>query len=193
MARIQNLNVAGMSIEDIRQLDTRTLSDRALKQALNRLVSASNKRLRRLSADEYGRNSPTVQRTRTFSAKGAKTRGEIKAEFERARAFLDPSKKSHTVRGWRKTVQKMEQRGIPKEFLKDPAFYALYRRFEKDFVPGTYDSDTLFTMIASLYTKYEDNEIYEILKDTGTKAYETGEDEEGPFTEYTDELSDYYE
>ena len=60
MARIQNLNVAGMTVEDIRQLDTRTLSDRALTQALNRLLLASNKRLRRLQADEYGKYSPTA-------------------------------------------------------------------------------------------------------------------------------------
>ena len=189
MARIQNLNVAGMSVEDIRQLDTRTLSDRALKQALNRLVSASNKRLRRLSADEYGRNSPAVQRTRTFSAKDAKTRGEIKAEFERARAFLDPAKKSHTVRGWRKTVKKLEERGVKKEHLSSVDFWGLYRRFEREYVPSMYDSFTLLSLLSSLIGEHDEDEINDILRG----QYEQDEEQEDVFGDFEDEFGDYYE
>lgn len=193
MARIKNLNVSGMSVEDIRQLDTRTLSDKALKQALNRLVSAGNKRLRRLSADEFGKNSPAVQRTKSFSARGLKTRGEIKAEYERVRSFLDPSKKSHTVRGWRQTVKQMEQRGIPKQLLSDPGFYSLYRDFEKKFVPNSYDSDTLFLLLSSMYGKYDTDEIFDKLERGSIADYETSEhDETDEDDAFTDDFSEYF-
>ena len=190
MARIKNLNVSGMSVEDIRQLDTRTLSDKALKQALNRLVSAGNKRLRRLGTDEFGKNSPVVQRTKSFSARGLKTRGEIKAEYERVRSFLDPSKKSHTVRGWRQTVKKIEQRGVPKERLVQPDFWSLYRRFERDYVPNMFDSFTLLSLLSSLFGM-PDDEIEEELR----RAYERqeGYDESEFDEEFDDEFSDYYE
>ena len=190
MAKIKNLNVSGMSVEDIRQIDTRTLSDKALKQALNRLVSAGNKRLRRLSADEFGKNSPAVQRTKSFSAKGLKTRGEIKAEYERVRSFLDPSKKSHTVRGWRQTVKKIEQRGVSKEHLASGDFWSLYRRFEKEYVPAQYDSFTLLRLLSSLIGDHSEDEIDDILRG----EYEEQEfDEESEFGDFEDEFGEYYE
>lgn len=191
MARIQNLNVAGMSVEDIRQLDTRTLSDRALKQALNRLVSAANKRLRRLRADEYGRFSPAAQ-TRNFSAKDLKTRGEIKAEFERARSFLDPSKKSHTVKGWRKVVKKMKEKGVTDEEIKSPNFWALYRKFLKEYVPAVYDSETLLSLLSSAIARglTEENDIRDYLDGV---YEEMQEDKEETFGDFEDEFGDYYE
>ena len=192
MARIQNLNVAGMSIEDIRQLDTRTLSDRALKQALNRLVSASNKRLRRLQADEYGKYSPTAQQTRKFSAKDAKTRGDIKAEFERARSFLDPAKKSHTVKGWRKIVKKMKEKGVTDEEMKDPDFWGLYRQFLKEYVPHIYDSNTLLMLLSSAIARglTDEDEIRNYLDG----LYEEREaNEKDDFGDFEDEFGDYYE
>lgn len=192
MARIQNLNVAGMSIEDIRQLDTRTLSDRALKQALNRLVSASNKRLRRLQADEYGKYSLTAQQTRKFSAKDLNTRDKIKAEFERARSFLDPSKKSHTVKGWRKIVKKMKEKGVTDEEIKDPAFWLLYRKFLKKYVPNTYDSDTLLMLLSSAIAHGLTDEVD--IKNYLDGGYEEREEnEKDPFRDYKGPVSDYYE
>ena len=60
MAKIEDLNVNGLSLEDIRLLNTRNLSNKALKQALNRLVSGANKRIRRLSKDPLGQYSPSA-------------------------------------------------------------------------------------------------------------------------------------
>lgn len=190
MARIKNLNVSGMSVEDIRQLDTRTLSDKALKQALNRLVSAGNKRLRRLSADEYGQYSPTAKQTKAFSAKGLKTRGEIKAEYERVRSFLDPSKKSHTVRGWRNIVKKMKRKGVTDEQVKSPDFWSLYRQFLKEYVPHIYDSETLLMLLSSAISSgiWDEDDIREFLNGT----YERQESETDEDDAFTDDFSEYF-
>ena len=184
------MNVSGMSVEDIRQIDTRTLSDKALKQALNRLVSAGNKRLRRLKADEYGQHSPTAKQTKAFSAKGLKTRGEIKAEYERVRSFLDPSKKSHTVKGWRKIVKKMKQKGVTDEQVKSPDFWSLYRQFLKEYVPHIYDSETLLMLLSSAISAgiWDEDDIREYLNGT----YEKRESETDEDDAFTDDFSEYF-
>lgn len=200
MARIHNLNVNGMSIEDIRTIDTRTLDDHALKQALSRLVSAANKRLRRLMNDPIGKYSPAVQNrinyatgaVRMFSAKGLKTRGQIKAEFERVRSFLDPSKKSHTLKGWRKIVKKMMDKGLTEEEIKSPQFWALYRKFLAEFVPALFDSDQLreyFTLALSKGLT-EEEEIRQFLY--RAYQYEQSFAEEGTDEEFDDEFGEYY-
>ena len=187
MAKIQTLNVGGMSIEDIRGLDTRTLSNRALKQALARLVSAGNKRLRRLQADQLGQYSPTAK-TRAFSGQGLKTRGEIKAEYDRVRAFLDPAKKSHTVKGWKQITKRMEQKGVPKNQITNPNFWGLFRKFSAEMVPALYDSYTLLTLIAGLVNDGRtENEIHEYLINGGDY------DESDDFGEFEDAFGDYYE
>ena len=87
-------DVKGMSIQDIRGVNTRSLSTGELRQALTRMVSAANKRLNRMMKDPVGRNAPDVSRMQgaKFSSKGLNTRAEVKAEFDRLRNFLDPTK-----------------------------------------------------------------------------------------------------
>lgn len=151
----QTINPRGMSIEDIMRIDTRTIKNEADLRALaTRLASAANKRVRRLAADPVGRFSPPVQAAakrkdgKLFSTRGLKTRKEIKTEFDRIRAFLDPSKTSHTVKGWRETVDRMTKKhGVSKETVESPEFWRHFREFHDEMVPGKYTSDSLTAAI----------------------------------------------
>lgn len=191
----QTLNVNGMSIEDIRALNTRTLSDAELKAAANRLNSAANKRIRRMMADEYGRNNPAfdkldVKDGKAFSTKGLKTRAQIKAEFDRVRSFLDPSKKSHTVKGWRKIVTKMKKKGLTEEQLTSPEFWAMFRYFFNQYVPNTYDSDTLLLMMQAGNARGIDS--YDDMKAWLNGGYERQQEEEKYFEDLNGEFDDYF-
>ena len=153
------IDVKGMTIEDIRSLNTRGLSLSELRAVTTRLVSAANKRVRRLQADEYGRYSQTAQaadfraatgRGKLFQTKGLDTRAKVKAEFDRARAFLDPSKTSHTVKGWKQIVKKMEKAG---EMTEDDLKIA-----EKDIQKLT---DAMIKKVDELYAAKE-KELMEV-------------------------------
>ena len=132
------MNVKGLSIEDIRKIDISKIEDlKEIKQITNRLISASNKRYRRLLASESGKFSPALERFKkvnsgqAFSLQGKTTRSQVVAEYKRAMSFLDPSKTSHTVRGWNKTLSEIVKSGIPKELLTDPDFWKGYREFSE--------------------------------------------------------------
>lgn len=194
MART-SLNVNGMSIEDIRQLNTRELSDAELKAAANRLNSAANKRVRRMMADEYGRNNPAFEKLevkdgKAFSTKGLKTRAQIKAEFDRVRSFLDPSKTSHTVKGWRKIVTKMKKKGVTEEQLTSHEFWAMFRYFYNQYVPNTYDSDTLLRMVQAGDARGIDS--YDKMKEWLDGTYEEWQEQEGYFEDLDGEFDDYF-
>lgn len=197
------IDVKGMTIEDIRSLNTRGLSLSELRAVTTRLVSAANKRVRRLQADEYGRYSLTAQaaseraaagRGKLFQTKGLDTRAKVKAEFDRARAFLDPSKTSHTVKGWKQTVKKMEKAGVSKENLAKPEFWAMYRHFYSEYVPGQYTSDSLLAMI-SIGRDVKNIDNYEDMKDWLDGTYEEREEgeQEDTIGDVEEEFGDYYD
>ncbi len=179
----------GMSIEDIRRLNTRGMSLSELRKATSRLVSAANKRVNRLMKDPSwtysiaGQNIAARGKEKPFSTKGLKTRGEVKAEFEKVRAFLDPSKKSHTVKGWKKIKEKFKAKGITEEEMRSPGFWSLFRAFYAEYVPSHYDSETYFGLIA-----YCSGRGYGYKE---TKDYLDGVYEETQFDE--DGETDYFE
>lgn len=104
------VDVTGLSIRDIMDIDLDTfnsLNERELKQLTSRLVSASNKRIRRM--EERGINSPAMQSLgsdKTFSVKlppnvSNKQRvNKLRSEFARARNFL--GMRTSTLGGYRK-------------------------------------------------------------------------------------------
>ncbi len=190
MAKIDDLNVNGLSLEDIRLLNTRNLSNKALKQALNRLASGANKRIRRMMRDPIGQSSPSSY-TRPFSSKGLNTRAEIKAEFERARAFLDPAKKTHTLKGWKKLTKQMVKRfGVSLDVLRDPSFWRLYRTFERSSFGPQYDSETLIPIIANAYADGANTveDVEEWLNDIYVNAEQEDTDED-----FEDVFGEFYE
>ena len=189
MAKIEDLNVNGLSLEDIRLLNTRNLSNKALKQALNRLVSGANKRIRRLSKDPLGQYSPSAG-VRKFSSRGLTTRNEIKAEFERARAFLDPSKKSHTLKGWRQISNKMMKKGVTKAQLSSGDFWSMFRRFYSRFVPLLYDSDSLLSLVSGLHQQGKsEDQIHDYLINRYEEEYEEADN----LDEFEDVFGEFYE
>ena len=99
--------MAGMSINDILNLDPSKLMQmterKELRQMVSRLASAANKRLKR--AEKAGRLSYAVSRTKAegkFSVAG-KSVAELKQEYQRAKAFLQD--KTTTAKGYKKSAQ----------------------------------------------------------------------------------------
>lgn len=183
-------SVKGKSIEELRTLDTQKLSEAELRAATQRLADAANKRVRRLMEDEVGQYSNYAQEARAkggnlFTTKGKTSRAQVKAEFDRLRNFLNPSKQKTSVRGFRKFVKQMEKKGASRELLLDPDFWSTYRRVASQFVPAVFTSDDLIVTVSELYGEgLRGREIDERI----IKIYEgREEDEEDYFSDVEDE------
>lgn len=111
-----------MTINDIMRLKPGQIAamDRGeLAKITSQLASAANKRLRRLESANLA-NTPAYSYTRRsggdFSVKG-KDVAALQLEFQRARGFLSPERRTSTVRGARK-VQK-EVQTATESFMTD--------------------------------------------------------------------------
>lgn len=109
-----NIDVKGLSINDIMNKDWNdlaklNLSD--LKALTQRLVSASNKRLKRLEQSNIGDYSTALQNKKKsgtrFSTKG-KNINELRKEFRRAKSFL--KSKTSTIKGTKKVINRMSKK-----------------------------------------------------------------------------------
>ena len=158
------MNVKGLKISDILNMDwdsLNRLSTKEMKQVTSRLVSASNKRIRRLEQTERGKSSFAYQsveeRGRKFSVRG-KNVNQVKQEFKLAKQFL--GYKTSTVKGWKEYRSKVEQRtgyATSGESLNWSErtwskYWKVYRRFEEthggSFKKG--DSDRIQQMLTSI-------------------------------------------
>lgn len=182
--------IKGKSIEDLRTLNTQKLSTAELRAATQRLADAANKRVRRLMQDEVGQYSQYAQEARAkggnvFSTKGKTTRAQVKAEFDRLRNFLNPSKQKTSVRGFRKFVKHMEKKGASRELLLNSDFWSTYRQFASRYVPAVFTSEDLIVTLSQLYGEgLRGDEIDERL----IRIYEGREgDEEDYFSDVEDE------
>lgn len=108
------LNVKGLSIDDIMNKDWNDLAKlnlADLKALTQRLVSASNKRLKRLESSNVGDYSGALQRRKKsngrFSTKG-KNINELRSEFRKAKNFLQS--KTSTIAGTRKTINTISKK-----------------------------------------------------------------------------------
>lgn len=108
------LNVKGLSIDDIMNKDWNDLAKlnlADLKALTQRLVSASNKRLKRLESSNVGDYSSALQGRKKssgrFSTKG-KNINELRNEFRKAKAFL--KSKTSTITGTRKIINTMSKK-----------------------------------------------------------------------------------
>lgn len=158
------MNLKGLTIQDIMNLSweqINTMGDVELKQITSRLVSASNKRIRRLEKSTRGKSSFAYQtvedRGRMFSVRGKNT-NQVRQEFKLAKNFLNM--KTSTVTGWKKYRKETEDRLVSAtdgESLnwKDGTwkkFWKVYRRFE-EVHGGTYkkgDSDRIQKMLTEI-------------------------------------------
>lgn len=158
------MNVNGLSINDIMGMswdDLNKLDVRDLKQVTSRLVSAANKRVRRLSKTERGTSSFAYQtvenRGRNFSVRGKDTNA-VRQEFSLAKNFL--RMKTSTVKGWKEYRESVESRtgyATSGESLNWSErtwkkYWKVYRRFTETH-GGTYkkgDSDRIQQMLTEI-------------------------------------------
>lgn len=109
-----NIDVKGLSINDIMNKDWNDLAKlnlTDLKALTQRLVSASNKRLKRLEQSNLGGYSSALQNKKKsgvrFSTRG-KNINELRKEFRRAKSFL--KSKTSTIKGTKKVINRMSKK-----------------------------------------------------------------------------------
>lgn len=108
--------VSGMSINDIMNMDIKQfnkLTEPELRKVVGRLVSASNKRIRRMESS--GIETPALRKVNksggVFSVKD-KNLNQLRSEFSRAKSFLQSPTSS--IKGY-KEVQKKTVEGLKKQ------------------------------------------------------------------------------
>ena len=115
------MNVKGLKMTDILDIDLDTfnnLNEKELRALTSRLVSAGNKRIRRL--EKHDINSPAMQslgNEKKFSTKLSKDTSKqqrvnkLRAEFSRARSFL--TSETSTISGYKqfnkRTIKRIAQ------------------------------------------------------------------------------------
>lgn len=114
---VRTIDVTGMSVSDIMDIDIQTfnrLREKDLRAITSRLVSAGNKRIRRLEKNQV--ISPALQSLgtdRRFSTKLPKGVGKeqrvnaLRQEFSSARQFL--SMKTSTMKGYNQYIKELKQ------------------------------------------------------------------------------------
>lgn len=190
------MNVKGLKITDIMDLSwekLNSLSESEFRQLTARLVSASNKRLRRLEKTTRGKSSFAYQyaeeRGRNFSTRG-KSLNQLRTEFKASKQFL--SMKTSTVKGWNKYRKGMEERTgyatdgeslnwSEKTWSK---YWKVYRRFEETH-GGTFkkgDSDRIQQMLTELMESSDKRKsadsFQSMLDDAYDEMYESDFDDE---------------
>lgn len=190
------MDVKGLSINDIMNLSwerLNKLSEKELKQVTSRLVSASNKRLRRLENTTRGKSSFAYQtvenRGRKFSVRG-KDVNQTKQEFKLAKQFL--GYKTSTVKGWKEYRERVEERtgyATEGESLNWSnrtwsKYWKVYRRFEETH-GGTYkkgDSDRIQKMLTEIMDSNDKRKsadtFQQMIEDEYTDMYESDNEED---------------
>ena len=196
------MNVKGLKLDTILNMDwekLNSLSESEMKQITSRLVSASNKRIKRLEQTTMGTSSfayqKVVSRGKKFSVRG-KNLNQVKQEFKLAKQFLQF--KTSTVTGWKRYRTKMEKRvsgetyGESQEW-KDATwkkFWKVYRRFEET-NGGTFkkgDSDRIQQMLHEIFTDEDKRHSVDYFSDILDEKYNELYEEE-----IEDDIDDYFD
>lgn len=173
------IDVTGFSINDIVNMDydfIRQLSRRELAKLTSRLVSATNKRIRRLQKSEIGSHSfalhNLLRRTggEQLSVKG-KTQGQVQNVFSIAKNFL--TSKTSTVRGFKRVLKNMKttiesKTGLPISNIDiAKLFNTLHRGQELGLIdpPGTQGSERAVGMITELMERNPNKTVDDLIDD----------------------------
>ncbi len=189
------MNVKGLSIQNIMEMswdEINQLSAKDLKSVTSRLVSASNKRIKRLASTKTGKSSFAYQtveeRGRKFSVRGKDTNA-LRQEFKLSKNFLNM--KTSTVKGWKKYRTNVEERtgyatsGESLEWSDRTwsKYWKVYRRFEETH-GGTFkkgDSDRIQQMLTEIMQSNDKRRsadtFSQMIEDEYADIYES-EDEE---------------
>ena len=199
------MNIKGLKITDIMDMDwndLNKLTPQEMKQITSRLVSAANKRIRRLEKAPRGTESFAYQvveeRGRKFSVRRKNT-NQLRNEFKNVRAFL--KYKTSTTKGWKEYREKMEQRvsgatdGESQEWSERTwsKFWKVYRRMEEkhggSFQKG--DSDRIQQMLHEIFVENDKRRGVDYFADIIEREYEDlyeseQEDDENDIDDYFD-------
>ena len=170
-----------------------TLSESDMKTITSRLVSASNKRIKRLVKAKRGTSSFAYQtieeRGRKFSVRG-KNVNQVRQEFKLAKNFL--SMKTSTVKGWNKYRKEMEERtgnatngeSLDWSDRTWSKYWKVYRRFEETH-GGTFkkgDSDRIQKMLTEIMESNDKRKsadtFQQLIEDEYQQLYESNEFED---------------
>lgn len=196
MAKI-NFDVAGKSIKDLITMDwedVEKLSRRELAQVTSRLVSASNKRIRRLEKQDLG-SAPALKSLRKdvhttdkgyLTVKGKK-HGEIEHIYSKAREFLN--RKTSTVKGYKsviKSARKQVEDATGRTFTDvdmNKLFEVLHKGQQAGIIDGRgtagsfYARDILIPQVMDDNPSASAEELLQIIdkQNLYKQAYDTGE------------------
>ena len=198
------MNIKGLKISDIMNISWEKLNSLNLedmRQLTGRLVSASNKRIRRLSAAKRGASSFAYQyieeRGKTFSTRG-KDINQLRTEFKTAKQFL--SMKTSTIKGWNKYRKEMEQRTgyITDDESKEwsdstwKKYWKVYRRFSETH-GGTYkkgDSDRIQQILMEIMNSNDKRKsadsFQKMIEEEYTEMYENNFSDTSDITDFFD-------
>lgn len=129
--------VSGLSVEDILNMDFdkfNELGAKEMKLVVGRLVSAANKRIRRL--ESAGIESPAyrqVMRSGGYISTQGKDLNALRSEFARARNFLESKTSSRT--GYKKirkeTIANLKKEGVEIDPAQFDEVFNLYERLKE--------------------------------------------------------------
>lgn len=129
--------VSGLSVEDILNMDFdkfNELGAKDMKLVVGRLVSAANKRIRRL--ESAGIESPAyrqVMRSGGYISTQGKDLNALRSEFARARNFLESKTSSRT--GYKKvrkeTIANLKKEGVEIDPAQFDEVFNLYERLKE--------------------------------------------------------------
>ena len=198
------MDIKGLKISDIMDISWEKLNSLNLEDMrllTGRLVSASNKRIRRLSKTARGTSSFAYQyveeRGKNFSTRG-KDINQLRTEFKTAKQFL--SMKTSTIKGWKKYRKEMEERtgyatsGESVEWSESTwkKYWKVYRRFSETH-GGTYkkgDSDRIQQMLTEIMNSNDKRKsadsFQKIIEDEYTDMYESDMDKDTDLSDVFD-------
>lgn len=177
----QTVNVTGLSIQDILDMnpeDILKMKDADLTAIGKRLVSASNKRIRRLLASPGGEYAPALKKAPNegFSVdvvKNENHRNRVLKEVTRMREFL--SKKTSSVRGFTKVRKYFNTKyHVPLDPKKSSEFWKVYRAFEEEYhaTKEAMKSEEAVKAVARIYKTSSEGDIWENIKKMADREYE---------------------
>lgn len=192
--------VSGLSVNDILNLpgeefNKLNLSD--MRKVVSRLVSAGNKRIRRLEKADL---HPTILDTLAksggkFSTKG-KNLNQLRAEFVRAKQFL--SKETSTVTGYKKVLKeiakKYAEKGVNISTKGIEKMWSIYARL-KDLNPTIAGKNMKYSVLNEISNYITTkpgvtvDDAVNALKDVAQKTYEEMEGERNR----GESVSDFFE
>ena len=177
----QTVNVTGLSIQDILEMDPEKIlhmKDADLTAIGKRLVSASNKRIRRLLASPGGEYAPALKKApkEGFSVdieRGRSHRKKVLGVVSRMREFL--SRKTSSVRGFAKVRKYFHKEyNVPLDPEKSSEFWKVYREFEEEYnaTKEAMKSEEAVKAVARIYKNSKDGDLWGKIKKMAEAEYE---------------------